>query len=40
MEKLDCEHVIKYIEFINSESYFYLVQEYANGGNLKDLIAS
>jgi serine/threonine-protein kinase ULK/ATG1 len=41
MESLDSPHVVKYIEFINSENdYFFQVQELANGGNLKDLLAN
>jgi serine/threonine protein kinase len=35
METLDSPHVIKYIEFINGTNYYYLVQEFANGGDLK-----
>ena len=40
MENLDSPYIIKYIEFINGTNFFYLVQELANGGNLKQLINS
>jgi len=39
MAELDSPHVVKYVEFINTENdHFYCVQELANGCNLKDLI--
>jgi serine/threonine protein kinase len=38
MEKLSNKFVIKYIEPYTTKNYMIFVQEYANAGNLKDLL--
>jgi serine/threonine protein kinase len=39
MSELDSPHVIKFVEFINTEpDHFFFVQELANGCNLKELL--
>ena len=38
MERLDNKFIVKYIEPYTSKNYRYLVQELANGGNLKQLL--
>ena len=38
MERLDNKFIVKYIEPYSSKNYRYLVQELANGGNLKQLL--
>jgi serine/threonine protein kinase len=38
MGKLDNPYCIKVLEFIKNEKFFYIIQEYANGCSLLDLL--
>jgi serine/threonine protein kinase len=38
LEMVDSENVIKVYEFIKTKRNYYMIQEFANGGNLQRLL--
>lgn len=38
LQSLDCKHIVKYFDSFRDENYFYIVMEYAEGGDLSTLL--
>ena len=38
LELIDSPYVVKVYEFLRTSCSFYMIQEYANGGSLQDLL--
>ena len=38
LSRLDCPHIIRFVEILRTASNYYLVYEYCNGGTLEQLL--